>query len=332
MGCELVPRCPSVLPESPRPDDPFDALARRRLLVVSGKGGVGRTTVAALLGLAIARRGKRVLVATTGHDDRLAWMLGARQLESRVIEAAPKLHVQRLDPQVCIREYGAMIVRSQRLSSAVFDNRLVRRLFRAIPGLDDFAVLGKVWHEAMRARTYDTILFDGPATGHLRYALGVPRAILGAIPEGPLVREAQAMDDALRDPEAVQAVLVALPEVWPLSELSELGVHLRERVGMEVGALVVNGAWPAHLPRLRPPTADEDPEGVVGPVVETVSEMATAGRLHAERVAQWQASPEAESCAPRYVLRVPRHWGGLTGPDHLRELLASVERGHSEAA
>src|SRR5688500_2535450 len=134
----------------------FDELATRRFVIVSGKGGVGRTTIAALCGLALAQRGRRVLVATTGHDDRLAWMLGAPALGDTPVPVLPNLHVQRLLAPTCVREYGALVLHSGRLSKAVFDNRVVSRLLRAIPGLDDFAMVGKAWHDAFRGGEYDT--------------------------------------------------------------------------------------------------------------------------------------------------------------------------------
>ena len=105
-----------------------------------------------VLGAALAANGRRVLIATTGHDDRLAWMLGADALTDARQQVGESLWIQRLVAQTCIREYGGMVIHSQRVSSAVFDNSVVRRLMRAIPGLDDFSLLGKAWHEAVRAR------------------------------------------------------------------------------------------------------------------------------------------------------------------------------------
>src|SRR5688572_10302474 len=99
----------------------FDELATRKLVILSGKGGVGRTTTAALVGLSLAARGRRVSIATTGHDDRLAWMLGADALAATPVQVAPGLSVQRLVPQQCVREYGAIVLRSARISGAVFD-------------------------------------------------------------------------------------------------------------------------------------------------------------------------------------------------------------------
>jgi hypothetical protein len=318
---------PALVPFAVPPGAVFDRLACRRLVVVSGKGGVGRTTLAALLGLAIAARGRRVLVATTGHDDRLGWMLGAPALPDSIHAVTERLHIQRLVPRVCLREYGAMVVRSERVSAAVFDNRVVRRLLQAIPGLDDFAVFGKAWHEGARGGVYDTVVFDGPATGHLLYTLGVPDAILGAIPSGPLTREAELIVRTLRDPEQTEAILVGLPERWPLTELGELGASLRQQRGIAIETMVVNGMWPAGVPSLDPPEPTLDPEGLVAPVLSLAGAIGRTGRHHQEIVRQWCASEAARRCGVRSLLTLPWRWEGVCDLGALERMLAELEGG-----
>ncbi len=303
------------------PDAVLDALAARRMLIVSGKGGVGRTAIAALLGLALARRGRRVLVATVGHDDRLAWMLGAKELGDVAREVSPRLFVQRVVPQVCIREYGALIMKSDRLSGAVFDNKIMRRLLRTIPGLDDFAVLGKLWHEACRARAFDTVIFDGPATGHLRYTLGVPRTILQTITVGPLNREARLIQDDLERSDHVQAVLVGLPDRWPLTELGELAAHLDRELKIPIGALIVNGLWPAGLPELAPPSPSVDPEGICAPVFAAITTMAQQRARQDEGITAWLTDEDDAGRRPPAVLTLPWRWQGLAGLSDMQALL-----------
>jgi hypothetical protein len=300
------------------PRSVFSDLERRRLLIVSGKGGVGRTTVAALLGSKLASKGRKVLVATTGHDDRLAWMLGGERLDDVPVEVAPGLEIQRLVPSTCVEEYGTLITRSQRLSHVVFGNKAVRRLLRAIPGLDDFAILGKVWHEAVRARSYDTIVFDGPASGHLRLVLGVPQAILETVADGPLTNEAIAMRDSLQDPTMCSAVLVGLPEPWPLTELGELSTALRREIGMGAGTLVVNKLWP-----LLPPLGSvADPE--VSRMLATVDAIGTRGREQRQVVASW-LDARGDARQGEALLTVPWWPWGVEGPDQLQALLDTIE-------
>lgn len=295
-------------------DDLFDDLAQRRFVIVSGKGGVGRTTIAALCGVALAERGRKVLVATTGHDDRLAWVLGSAALSDAPQSVAQRLWIQRLSPNTCIREYGALVLRSSRLSSAVFDNRVVSPLMRAIPGLDDFSLVGKAWHEAFRGGAYDTVVFDGPATGHLLYTLGVPQAILETIAPGPLTREAELMNSHFRDPAQTQAVLVGLPELWPLTELGELGATLRQQLGIAVGAVVVNGLWPADVPALHGDAKLADLFGAL-------DRAGAIGRRQRSELAQWRTGPAAATCGSRRLVMVPWKFGGVCDVTALRGLL-----------
>jgi hypothetical protein len=314
------------------PERLLSGLENRRLLIVSGKGGVGRTTVAALLGAALAARGRRVLVATTGHDDRLAWMLGGEQLTDTPVEVAltqpvereGHLHIQRLVPATCVEEYGALVTRSQRLSHVVFGNKTVRRLLRAIPGLDDFAILGKVWHEAVRARSYDTIIFDGPASGHLRLVLGVPQAILATVAEGPLTSEAVAIRDSLQDPSVCAAVLVGLPEPWPLTELGELATALRREIGMGAGTLVVNKLWPL-LPELDPVPS---PSAAVRNMLSVVDTIGARGREQREVVSTWL---DGRAQLDEQLVTVPWWPWGLEEPSHIRRLLATIQAGGDAA-
>ena len=284
----------------------FDDLARARLILVSGKGGVGRTTVAALLGLACARRGARVLVGTTGLDDRLAWMLGRPALAAEPREAAANLFIQRFEPQTCIVEYGGMMA-GVTLSKLVLDNGAVRRFLRALPGLDDYAVLGKAWHEATRSGRYDTVILDGPATGHLRYVLGVPSAIVETVPSGVLSAEARRIEASLRDERVTRAVYVGLPEPWPLSELAELARDLEDGLGIPYGATFVNGLWPAcHLPEEVPPELE--------PIYRAARRACARGR------AQRKALAEAVTVRPPRV-GIGWHFGGIEGPGDLAVLL-----------
>ena len=303
----------------------FDGLATRRLIVVSGKGGVGRTTLSALLGVALSNRGRKVLVATTGHDDRLAWMVGATELGDDAACVTDRLWIQRLVPQTCIREYGGLVLHSEKISAAVFDNRIVKRLLRAIPGLDDFALAGKAWHEAIRGGEYDTVIFDGPATGHLLYVLGVPQAVLDTIPYGPLTREARLMQDSFEDDGRVQAVLVGLPEEWPLTELGELGAAMRQRVRMHVAAIVVNGVWPDAVPPLRSPSAEEDPQRHVAPVLDVVTHVGDVGRQHRADVEAWKHSDAARTCGADSLMMLPWRWQGISDVDDLQAMLAGLD-------
>ncbi|MBC8069593.1 MAG: hypothetical protein IAG13_14745, partial [Deltaproteobacteria bacterium] len=194
--------------------------------------------------------------------------------------------------------------------------RVVSKLLRAIPGLDDFALVGKAWHDAFRGGAYDTVVFDGPATGHLVYSLGVPRAILQTIAPGPLTREAELMQNHFQDPQLTAAVLVGLPEQWPLTELGELGLALREQIGLHAAAIFVNGLWPAAPPQ---PTATPGGDPRVLELFEAAARVGAIGRRQRAEIESWRASPNAPQGTA--AVMVPWRAGGVGDIDALRSLL-----------
>jgi Mrp family chromosome partitioning ATPase len=233
-------------------------LVERRLVMISGKGGVGRTTVAAALARVAAAAGKRVLLAEATTADRLGRMFGREEpLGTRVETVAPGIDAVNITSEVAIREYGTLVLRSELVSRALFENRAVRGFLGAIPGLDAYAVLGKVWwhttelasgRELIDGRPrYDLVIFDGPASGHAALMLRIPQAILTAMPKGPLSGDARAIAELLHDPKRAALVIVTLAEELPAREASELAAAARGELRIPLGPLVVNAIPTAEL-------------------------------------------------------------------------------------
>lgn len=304
-------------------DDVFDQLAQRRMLVVSGKGGVGRSTVALLLAQGLAARGKRVLLATTGKDDRLAALCGLAALSETAQSPSPGLSLMRLTPQQSVREYAEMVLFSRRIARAIFENKVVRRLLSAIPGMEDFAVLGKVWHEATRAHNYDHVVFDGPASGHLKTTLRAPASIAETLSQGPLAKEAKSMLASLRDPQQVGLVLVALPQVWPLTELSELARDLKEAPGMQGAALVVNQRWDLPLPSLPELELGETLDPNLKACLELLKRSRERARADAQAIETWRSELQGTS-RDLPLLELPYLASGLDGPQKFAQLSERV--------
>jgi hypothetical protein len=236
------------------------SLLTRKFIVVSGKGGVGRTTIAATLAqVAAARSGKRVLIATATAADRLGRLFGrATPVGTDIVTVAPKIDAVNITPESSIHEYGRMVLRSEMFARALFDNRATRGFLGAVPGLDAYAVLGKVWWhttEIVDGRPrYDLVIFDAPASGHAALMLRIPQAILTAMPKGPLARDAAAIRDLLSDSARAALVIVTLAEELPAREAAELAAQARGELGLPLGPLVVN-ALPTET--LDSPAVDE---------------------------------------------------------------------------
>ena len=226
-------------------------LFTRRFLVIAGKGGVGRTTVAAALALAASRAGLKVLICQTKAKERLSSLFGCAPIGTDIVRVRDRLWAVNMEPKAALREYGSMVLRSEFIAKQVLENRVSRAFLHAVPGVEDFAMLGKAWYhttELERGRPkYDLVLLDGPATGHVLTLLGIPDAILAAVPEGPLSASARATHDLLRDSQRSAFVVVTLAEDLPVNEAIELA-RGAQRMGLPLGPIVVNGVFP---PRFR---------------------------------------------------------------------------------
>ena len=222
----------------------MSGLLDRRLLLVTGKGGVGKSTVAASLALRLASAGLRTLLCEVNADRRLGRMLGHPGVGPEVTPVEPNLSMVDLEPDAAMREYVLSKIRLERVYRAVFENRMVRYFLRFVPSLAETVMLGKVmWHLRQWPDApggFDRIVLDLPATGHALTLLGVPRSLVSALPSGPMSTEAGWMLDLLTDPVITSAVLVSLPEELPVNETLELAQALRSRLWVRVGAVVLN--------------------------------------------------------------------------------------------
>lgn len=225
------------------------ALSSRRFLFVTGKGGVGKTTVSAALALAFAARGKRVLIAMCNTKERLSAILGTKPIGDQVMQVAEGVWAVNISPERALREYGEMVLKVRALAVAVFENKYTRTFFRATPGLYEWAMLGKAWFHTTEtlddgSNRFDVVLLDAPATGHGMDMLRVPKVILDVVPPGVLRRDAEAAWAMFRDPKVSGVVTVTLPEEMPTTETIELVTAIRGELGLPVLTLVVNGVLP----------------------------------------------------------------------------------------
>jgi anion-transporting ArsA/GET3 family ATPase len=226
----------------------LDRLFDRRLLIVAGKGGVGKTTVACLLGLEAARRGKRVLVCEVDGAARAASLLGAKsQPLGEAVEARPGLFLMAVEGKAALAEYLALIVRVRRFLQTVLNSRVYQYFVAAAPGLKELMTVGKIWYEAERTddsnggkRLWDLVIMDAPATGHSLQYLRMPKAALDTFTTGLVHREAQRLVDLLTDPNRTAVNLVTTAEEMPVNETVEMFRQLRHDLKMPTGMLFVN--------------------------------------------------------------------------------------------
>jgi anion-transporting ArsA/GET3 family ATPase len=235
-----------------------------RLRIVTGKGGVGKTSIAAALALAEARAGKRVLLAEVHAGDSVARLLGIEPVGPEVTQVKDNLWLVDMHPHATIREYALLVLRFEAVYRAVFENRVVRHFLRLVPSLGELTMLGKVWYHEQQADRFDTIVLDAPATGHALSMLRTPAAVATTVPPGPMRDNCRIIEELLTDHDRTVLHIVTTPEEMPVNEAIELERECSE-LGIRLGTTFINQRLRAlpesALTQLAPLT--ERPEGAL---------------------------------------------------------------------
>lgn len=295
----------------------------RALIYVTGKGGVGKTTVAAALGMAAAGEGKRAIVCEVADQERVSRAFAAQGVRAeREVEIAENLWVTTIDPQGALEEWlgkqvGGTVVRTLSRSSAF------QYFVAAAPGAKELITIAKVWETAQlerwsdRDRTYDVVIVDAPASGHGIGMLKTPQTFGDIARVGPIRRQALKVRKMLSDPAKTAYVAVALPEEMPVNETLELGDRLEEAVGLGLDLIVVNGLFPE---RFKAGEAERLREVPAEPAVQAAlaeHDRAHAQRSHLRRLRRAAGAP---------VVTLPYRFDGPLGPEAWQALGAELVR------
>lgn len=311
------------------------SVLRRRLLFVTGKGGVGRTTVTTALGVAAAQAGLNTLILELDGLGAVGsgWDGRARAYAPRSLR--PRLDHASLTPAECAEDFGRTRLGMSRMSSLVFNNRMMQTLLDALPGLGDLVQLGKLENRLLdpgRGETaYDLVLVDAPATGHGLTLLAAARTMAEMTRVGPFFELARTVEALVQDPQRTGVVVVTLPEELPVSESLEL-VGALQADGFPPSLIVVNQLRAARLPE-DPPWETVRPalaEG--GPRLEALLHL--ADDLHLRQHSQEQAMARLADTLPEViganhaavlpVVRVPRVPGGVANAADIERFGASL--------
>jgi anion-transporting ArsA/GET3 family ATPase len=224
----------------------LDQLSHRQLIVVTGKGGVGKTTVAAALARLLAGGGRRVLLLEIDPRESLHQLLGTAPSAGAIIQAGPNLSVQNLQPRAVIEALVREKVPIKLIARKIVASPVFQHFADGAPGLKQMALLGYALRtvEGEYKHKADMVVLDAPATGHGASMLAAPLLLSDLVGGGQLGDLARMLAEFIGDPKRCSVVLTTLAEEMPVQELTELVALLKERIGRPPELVVANALYP----------------------------------------------------------------------------------------
>jgi anion-transporting ArsA/GET3 family ATPase len=266
------------------------SLLDRPLLYVTGKGGVGKTTVALALALLARDAGRRVVVCEVGGQGRIAGMYGREPLrDGHELEVADGVFAMTVDVEAALGEwFGTLLPR--RLAALLVQSGTFSAFAHAAPGARELTTAVKLWELGQARRwtrrmPFDTVIVDAPASGHGLGLLRAPRTFAEIAPVGPLGRQAATVRDAFDDPRHTAVVAVTQPSELAVSETLELETRA------DLAGIVVNGMLPRRFTRTDVETVAASTDGAITPLVTLAAERVREQQAQLRRLRKAAAAP-----------------------------------------
>ena len=232
---------------------PITDFLDKRVLFVTGKGGVGKSTVSIALGIKAASEGKRTIIVEVASTENASKMFRQEEVGFKEVEIANDLWSISIDPEDSMKEYILLQLKVKAMRDLLFRSKMFTYLAAATPGLNELVTIGKIWELAQldrkikHGRKYDLVIVDAPATGHGISFLQTPRTFANIARVGPIHTQALQLQEMITDQDHTGTVLVSLPEEMPVNESASLEDQLTNDIGVAVDRVIMNGLYPKRF-------------------------------------------------------------------------------------
>lgn len=266
------------------------SIFNRQFLIVVGKGGTGKSAVAATLALEAQRRGKKTLLALCNAKERLSRWFDTPPITTSISKIDSKISAVNMTPQEALAEYGRMVLKSETVYRAVMGNAVSQAVLRGTPGIEAWSMLGKAYFHSVKdldhgQPRFDLVILDAPATGHALEMFRVPRVLLDVAPRGILRREAEGAVDLFTDQRRTNTVLVSLPEEMPMVESFELRDKLKE-LDIETSLVAINQCVAPLFPDNTEVMINQIPDDALRGLAQNRYERERSEQVHITKVRQ----------------------------------------------
>lgn len=218
----------------------FEQLLSKKLILVTGKGGIGKTMTTSAIAQMAVECGLKVCIVESSSQDQLAPLFGSAHIGHKMVEVAPSLTAINLDPEMNFKDFVVIHMGYARLFEKVFTKPIVRSFIRMLPGVSELTLLGRLFYISQLSQEFDLTIFDGFASGHFLSLMKTPDAVLNSGMVGPIMDETQRVRDYMHNREKTGVLLVAGPEQLIVNEALEFSDRFYDELGMELDGVLVN--------------------------------------------------------------------------------------------
>ncbi len=302
--------------------DLFSELLNKRLLMVTGKGGIGKTLSSFALAHMARAQGKRVCLVECSAHDQLAPLFGSEPIGHNLRELSPGIHVINLNPQDNFRDFVIKHLGFARLFEKVFTRPMVRSFIQMLPGIAELTLLGRLFYfsELEKDPPFDLVILDGFASGHFYSLMKTPDAVMHSGMMGPIIDETQRVRAFVSDPKKSAVILVAVAEDLVVSEALDFSAKLQADTPAPLAAVMINRCFPTSPEALK---VESYPEALqVG--IKYWQDRVSSEQAAIQRLQEGLAQNQAKNGRNLPIFRLPE-FGAFTEPLQQSELLAWME-------